>query len=71
MPVPSLSQVVTAAAAASPTKGSRVCQYSRGSSGPPGQGLRRLAGMWVCSGTKSDSKPLASASRARSSMRML
>ena len=70
MPVPTRSVFVAAAAAVSATKGSRVFQYSLGRSGPPGQGLRRLAGMWVCSGTNSDSKPRASASRASSSMRM-
>ena len=41
-------------------------EYSRGSSGPPGQGLRRLVGMWVCSGTNSDSKPRSSAARPSS-----
>jgi len=65
-----MSLLVTAAAAASATNGSTVCQYSRGRSAPPGHGLLRLAGMWVCSGTNSDSKPRPSVSRARSSMRI-
>ena len=68
MPVPTLSRVVTAAAVASATNGSSVCQYSRGRVGPPAHGLRRLAGMWVCSGTKSDSKPRCSAARASSAI---
>ena len=37
-----------------------MCQYSFGSSGPPGHGLRRDVGMCVCSGNQSDSKPRAS-----------
>ena len=71
IPVPRRMVLVAAAATARATKGSRVCQYSRGSSGPPGHGLRRLAGMWVCSGTNSDSKPRCSASRASSSIRIV
>ena len=47
-----------------------MCLYSSGSWAPPAKGLRRLVGMWVCSGTHSDSKPRASASRASSSMRI-
>ena len=35
-----------------------------GSSAPPGQGVRRLVGIWVCSGKKSDSKPRSSAALA-------
>ena len=66
MPVPSLSLVVAAAAMARATNGSCVCQYSLGRLGPPGQGLRRLFGMCVCSGRKSDSNPRCSASRASS-----
>ena len=61
---------VAAAAAISDTNGSSACQYAFGSAAPPGHGDRRLAGMWVCSGTNRDSKPLASASRASTSMRM-
>ena len=61
---------LTAAAAPRATKGSSVCQYSRGSSLPPGHGLLRLAGMWVCSGSQSDSKPRDSSSRARASAGM-
>ena len=71
MAVPMRRCFVEAAAYASPTKGSTVCLYSSGSVLPPGHGLRRLVGMWVCSGTKSDSKPRASASRASSSMRIV
>ena len=70
MPVPSWSRDVTAAAVASPTKGSSVWEYSLGRGPPPGQGVRRLAGMWVCSVTKSDSKPRSSRPYASSSMRM-
>ena len=33
---------------------------------PPGHGLVRLAGICVCSGTQSDSKPRCSTSRPRS-----
>jgi hypothetical protein len=55
MPVPTLSRRVAAAAAMSDTKGSCVCEYSRGSSPPPGKGVRRLVGICVCSGTNSDS----------------
>ena len=51
MPVPSVMRSVTAAAAARATSGSRVRLYSSGSSGSPvGGGVRRLTGMWVCSG---------------------
>ncbi len=53
-----------AAAMASATNGSCVWLYSRGSSPPPGYGVSRLTGMWVCSGKKIDSKPRSSASRA-------
>ena len=70
MPVPTLSFFVTAAAALRPTNGATVCQYSFGSSAPPAKGERRLVGMCVCSGTNSDSKPRASTSRARSSIRI-
>src|SRR5215831_4757427 len=70
MPVPRRSRDVTAAAAASPTNGSSVCEYSLGRVPPPGHGLRRLVGMWVCSVTNRDSKPRASRARARSSMRI-
>ena len=70
MPVPTRSFLVAAAAAISDTNGSRVCLYSSGSVAPPANGLRRLVGMCVCSGTKSDSKPRSSASRASSSMRI-
>src|SRR4051794_24515831 len=65
-PVPSLSVVVTAAAADSATNGSRACEYSRGSSAPPGHGVRRSAGICVCSGSQSDSKPRSSAALASS-----
>ena len=70
MPVPSLRRLVAAAAAISETNGSKVCEYSLGSWPPPGNGVRRLAGMWVCSGTNSDSKPRSSAARASSSARI-
>ena len=70
MPVPSLSVSVAAAANDSDTNGSCVCEYSRGRSPPPGKGDLRLAGICVCSGTNSDSKPRASNSRASSSTRI-
>src|SRR5688572_14938326 len=69
IPVPTRSLVVAAAAAVSATNGSSVCLYCSGS-WPPANGLRRLVGMCVCSGTHSDSKLRASASRASSSMRI-
>ena len=62
--------VVTAAAIDNATKRSWVCMYSFGSTGPPGHGLRRDVGMWVCSGSQIDSKRRASASRARTSGRI-
>ena len=65
MPVPSLSRSVTAAAIERATNGSLVWLYSRGSSPPPGQGVSRLTGMWVCSARKSDSKPRSSARRGQ------
>ena len=61
---------VTAAAAVSATNGSSVRRYSSGRSGPPGHGVRRLAGMWVCSVTHSDSKPRSSSRVARRSGRI-
>ncbi len=70
MPVPTRSFLVAAAAAMRETKGSWVCAYSLGSGSPEGNGVRRLVGMCVCSGTKSDSKPRSSAARASSSMRI-
>src|SRR5262249_46186677 len=69
MPVPTRSRFVAAAAAMRATNGSSVCLYCSGSS-PPANGLRRLVGVCVCSGTQRDSKLRASASRASSSMRM-
>jgi hypothetical protein len=36
----------------------------------PGDGLLRLTGTWVCSGTNSDSKPRSSSARANSAMSM-
>ena len=63
MPVPTRRRSVVAAIALSDTNGSSVCEYSRGSSSPPGHGLSRLAGMCVCSGTKIASKPASSAAR--------
>ena len=41
-----------------------------GQLGPPGHGVRRLVGMWVCSVTHSDSKPRASSSAASRSGRI-
>ena len=70
MPVPMRRRRVAAAAAVKATKGSRVWAYSFGRSPPPGNGVRRLVGMWVCSGTQNDSKPRSSRARASSSTRM-
>ena len=50
MPVPRRIFLVTAAAIASAMNRSLVCQYSFGSSLPPGHGLLRETGMCVCSG---------------------
>ena len=64
--------VVADAAAPSATSGSRQRRYSSASSASPvGGGVRRLTGMWVCSGSHSDCRPRASASRASSTMSML
>ena len=68
--MPRRSRSVTVAAAARATNGSSVRRYSSGSSGPPGHGVRRLVGMWVCSVTQSDSKPRSSISVARRSGRI-
>ena len=65
MPVPSLIVSVTAATDARATKGSQVWLYWRGSSPPAGKGVSRLAGICVCSGKSSDSKPRSSASLPR------
>ena len=66
-PVPSRSVVVSAAAAASATSGSTDRLYSSASSASPvGGGVRRLVGMWVCSGIQIESKPRSSAATARS-----
>jgi len=67
MPDATLMRVVTAAAVARATKRSYVWEYSFGSTDPPGHALRRDTGMCVCSGSHSDSKPRASASRASAS----
>src|SRR5262249_50584493 len=61
---------VGAAGPVGATNGSWVRLYSSGSGPPPPNGLLRLVGMWVCSGTSSDSKRRASISRASSSGRM-
>ena len=66
MPVPTLSSVVTMAAAVQATNGSSVWLYSGGSSPPAGYGVSRLTGMWVCSGNSSESKPACSTSGATS-----
>ena len=64
MPVASSSLSVATAAAVSATNGSYVWLYCAGSSPPAGYGVRRLTGMWVCSGKNSDSKPRSSTSLA-------
>ena len=70
--MPSRSVVVADAAAARATSGSRQRRYSSASSAlPVGGGVRRLTGMWVCSGSHSDCSPRASAARASSTMSML
>jgi hypothetical protein len=66
MPVPTFRFFVTAKAAPAATNGSRVCEYSIGNGAPPGQGVRRLVGMCVCSGKNSDSNPRSSHALARS-----
>ena len=48
-PLPTRSDVVAIAAAVSATNTSYVFQYLRSSGSPPGNGVRRLAGMCVCS----------------------
>ena len=65
MPVPSLMRSVTAAAAQG-AKGSWARQYISGRSPPPGNGVARLAGMWVCSGKNRLSRPRSSTARATS-----
>ncbi len=70
MPVPSRSRSVADAAAVSATYGSSVRLYSSGRGAPPGHGVARSVGMWVCSVTHSDSKPRCSSSTARSSGRI-
>ena len=47
IPEPTINRVVTAAAAVSETKSSRLCEYSGLSGSPSGKGVSRLAGMWV------------------------
>jgi hypothetical protein len=58
--------VVTAAIIAITTNGSSVRLYSSANGSPMGDGVRRLVGMWVCSGTQIDVNPRASTSRASS-----
>ena len=70
IPVASRNRSVTAAALARATYGSSVRRYSSGRTGPPGHGVRRLVGMWVCSVTHSDSKPRDSSSVASRSGRI-
>ena len=65
-PVPILIRSVTAAIAASAANGSSVWLYSGGSSPPPGYGVSRLTGIWVCSGSISDSNPRSSTLRPSS-----
>ena len=45
--------------------------YSLGSGPPAGQGVSRLAGIWVCSGTHRDSKPRSSQATANSAAGMV
>jgi len=63
---------VAAAAAPRATRGSRARLYlsSMGWSGATGHGVRRLVGMWVCSGSHRLSKPRASQARASSTIPM-
>ena len=66
-------RVVTAAAIASDTVMSSRCEYTSGSGSPvndPGHGVSRLTGMWLCSGSQSDSKPRSSTARASSAGEM-
>ncbi len=65
--VPMRIRSVAAAIIARLTKGSWMRLYSRGSSsGKAGWGVSRLTGTWVCSVTKTDSKPRSSHIRASS-----
>ena len=70
MPEPILMREVAIAAAVIDTKGSMKCRYCLGMSPPSGNGVARLAGMCVCSGNQTDSKPRSSAARAQTSGRM-
>ncbi len=65
--MPSRIVSVTAAAAARLVNGSAMYLKYSGISPPPGKGVARLAGMWVCSVTHIDSRPRASTSFARTS----
>jgi hypothetical protein len=65
--VPSLSRLVTAAAALNVTNGSITSKYSLVSAASPrGWVNRRVTGMCECSATHSDSKPRCSSATARS-----
>ena len=66
MPVPSLMEVVTAAARARATKGSTMWERRLGMyRSPPGRRDVVLTGMATCSGNQRDSKPSSSALRAK------
>ena len=66
MPVPSRTRSVTAVIIPIVTNGSRQRRYSSSSGSPMGAGVRRLVGMWVCSGSQMDENPRASTSCASS-----
>ena len=71
MPVPMRTRSVTAVIMPIVTNGSRQRRYSSSSGSPIGAGVRRLVGMWVCSGSQIELKPRASTSRASSTGSML
>src|SRR6516165_2629397 len=65
--VPSLSRLVTAAAALKVTNGSITSKYSFVNAASPwGWEKRRFAGMCECSATHSESKPRSSSATAKS-----
>ncbi len=66
-PVPSRTVCVTDAIAARQTNGSGKRRYCGARGRPPGNGVSRLTGMWLCSWNQIDSTPRSSAQRPKSS----
>ena len=54
---------IAPAIAAMVTNGSSERLYSSANGSPAGAGVRRLTGMWVCSGNQIESNPRSSAAR--------